>query len=234
MTQLARFATILLLSIGSSVALAQSDAPKTSVAVVGMGQVSAIPDTAQVNVGVVSEAATASEAMQKNNAAMQRLLQTLKNRGIPDKDVQTRSFNVMPQYSRGEEKQPPRLVGYQVVNQVEVVVRKIDDLGGILDDLLRGGANKVDSIRFDVAKPESLLDEARRLAMANAHHKAALYAQAAGLELGNATHVQEQRAAIPAPQPRMALLSAERAVPIAPGELTFQAEVSVTYSARAK
>src|SRR5262245_60098938 len=76
-----------------------------SITVVGSGEVSARPDMAEIQVGVVSQAATAAKALQENNDVMAKLLKTLSGAGIGEKDVQTSNFSVMPQYRhdpRGE------------------------------------------------------------------------------------------------------------------------------------
>ena len=70
-----------------------------SITVTGAGEVQAKPDFAQVQVGVVTEGATAAEAMRKNNEAMSQLIAMIRKRGIEDRDLQTIQFNVSPRYS---------------------------------------------------------------------------------------------------------------------------------------
>jgi uncharacterized protein YggE len=203
----------------------------SSITVVGQGEVQAKADLAQVSVGVVTEAKTASEALAQNNAAMRRLLDALRARGVEPRDVQTTSFSVFPQYEHdGETRQIPRIVGYQVQDQVQVKVRQLDRLGQVLDDLVQGGANLIHGIGFSVAEPRRLLDQARKLAVEDARRKAELLALAAGSRLGPPLEIQEAGAGLPTPPPMARMAAAESAVPIATGELSLGAQVTVTYA----
>jgi uncharacterized protein YggE len=203
-----------------------------SITVVGTGEASAKPDMAEISMGVVTQAATAGEALSANNAAMDRLLKLLAGSGIADKDVQTTQFSVSPQYRHEPRGQaPPTITGYNVTNQVRVKVRQMASLGKVLDQAVGEGANQVHGISFSVAEPESLLDAARRDAVGDAKRRAQLYAEAAGVKVGRVLLIQEQAPRFP--QPQMMAMSARAggggAVPIASGEQEFRASVTVTY-----
>ena len=64
-------------------------APPATISVTGEATVSVAPDLAQIDGGVTSEAKTAREASDANNAAMGRVLLALKGAGIEEKDFQT-------------------------------------------------------------------------------------------------------------------------------------------------
>jgi uncharacterized protein YggE len=206
-----------------------------SLTVVGSGKVTARPDMAQIQLGVVTEAPSATKALKDNNDAMARLFGTLDGRGIARKDVQTSNFSVTPQYKRGPHgEQLPEIVGYRVSNAVQVKVRKLDGLGQILDEVVELGANQVQGVSFAVAEPTPLLDEARRKAMADARRKAALYAKEAGVEVERVLLIQEQTPHLPGPL-FVGVARAEGAgVPIAEGELDFGATITVTYEIGAR
>src|SRR6267154_46219 len=63
--------------------------PPAAISVTGEATVSVPPDLAEIDGGVTSEAKTAREASEANNAAMGKVLQALKGAGIEEKDVQT-------------------------------------------------------------------------------------------------------------------------------------------------
>lgn len=203
-----------------------------SLTVVGTGEVTARPDLAVLQVGVVTQAPSAAKALQANNEAMSRLLKTLTARGIAEKDIQTSNFHVAPRYRQGRQGEPTHeVVGYQVSNQVRVKVRPLTTLGPLLDELVGEGANQVHGIQFSVTEPNRLLDEARRKAVADARHKAELYASAAGIKLGRVLLMQEQAPSIPhAPFAFGGVREAAAAVPVAPGEQEFQATITVAYA----
>ena len=82
--------------LSPAAAFAQDTAPQRSITVSGTGEVSAPPDLAELNVGVTTQGKTAREALDANNAAMQKLMDSVKAAGIADKDMQTSNFSVSP------------------------------------------------------------------------------------------------------------------------------------------
>lgn len=206
-----------------------------SITVSGTGKVNVKPDIAHVQVGVVSDAPLASDALTKNNKDMAALLDALKAKGIEERDVQTSSFNVGPKYEYDPQgRRQPKLVGYQVTNMVQVRVRKLTQLGELLDALVRTGANQVHGISFSVDEPEKLLGKARQEAVVQAKARAEEFATAAGVKVGRPLLIQEQSMGIPFPRPMQmmgrAMEAADASVPVAAGEQTLTTQVTVTYS----
>ena len=203
-----------------------------SISVTGSGTASARPDTAEITTGVITQAPTAAAALARNSAAMDKVLKAVKALGIAEKDMQTTSVNVMPQRRQGrQEAQPPDIIGYEVSNQLRVKVRDLAVLGRLLDELVGQGANNLGGIRFSVAEPTALLDQARAKAVADARRKAEVYATAAGVKVGRVLSIQESGAAVPRFEGFQAMRTmAASAVPVAPGEQEFEASVSITYA----
>ncbi|HKK05226.1 MAG TPA: SIMPL domain-containing protein [Gammaproteobacteria bacterium] len=224
-----RLAAALLLLLASGPGWsANSPAPAATIEVTGSGEVFAKPDMAEIQIGAVSEAETASAALAHNNEAMTRLQALMKARGLAPADVQTGEFSVTPNY-RSDKGGPRRLVGYRVTHQLRVTVRKLAGLGGLLDAVVNVGANRISGIRFAVSDTAALLDRARRHAMADARHRAEVYAAGAGLRLGSVTHITERTSGGPRPMAMEA--GALRAVPLAPGQVTLRSTVNVSFAA---
>ncbi len=201
-----------------------------TVTVSGVGTVSAAPDMAEITSGVVTQAPTAAQALAANSQAMEQVLRSLAALGVAARDIQTTNISVSPQrrVMRGEGR-PPEIVGYEVTNQVRVKVRDLGQLGRVLDQQVAQGANSVYGIRFGLADPEPMLDEARKRAMADARRRGELYAAAAALTIGRVVAVQEAGSAAPRPEMGARVMTAG-AVPVEPGEQEIQASVSVTFS----
>ena len=197
----------------------------------GHGEVRATPDLAFVTSGVVTQGATAAEALAANTKAMTDLFAALKESGIADRDIQTSNFSVQPRYDFSNN-QAPKMVGYDVSNNVTVTLRKVDTLGTLLDKMVQSGSNQINGISFDVSKPEEAMDEARKLATEDATRKAKVYANAMGIELGNVMQVSEGSAAQPPmPMVRSTMMKADAAppVPVAAGEQTLAVDVNVVW-----
>jgi uncharacterized protein YggE len=190
---------------------------------------------ALITLGVASRAATAREALSRNNSAMAEVIDDLKQSGIDEKDIQTSNFAVNPVYVYDQNnQQPPKITGYEASNQVTVTIRKLADLGLILDRAVSKGSNQIYGIAFSVAEPEPLQDQARRLAVADAARKAKLYAEAAGVTLGNITTISEQIAMPPVPVFAKAqrMDAAAASVPVETGEQLIQVQLNMSWEIR--
>ena len=202
----------------------------------GEGRATTVPDMAIVQLSVVKDAKTAREALDANNKAMADVLAALKEAGIAERDLQTSGFSINPQYNYPQPNDgsnpPPQLVGYQVVNGVSVRVRDLAKLGEILDKSVSLGVNQGGGIEFTNDKPEDVITEARKEAVADAIAKARVLAEAAGVELGRLIELSEQppRPEPPVPMRSMAKEFAADAVPVATGENAYNVTVNVTFA----
>lgn len=210
-------------------AIAKDDKPRT-ITVQGNGEANAAPDIARVNVGVVTEAASAGEALATNSDAMARLFKVLDGFKIAERDRQTSGFTVSPRYDRpGRDGGAPEIAGYRVINQVSIRVRKLNDVGALLDAVVKDGANQIHGIGFTLDDPRSALDQARKNAIADAKRRAELYAKALGVEVGDVLTVTELGSRGPAVELAAPRMAAAQAVPVAPGEQEFSASVTVVF-----
>src|SRR3546814_355038 len=196
------------------------------------GEVRRAPDIAMVSAGVMTQAATASAAMKENASRMTAVIAALRKAGVAEKDMQTSSVNLQPQY-RYQENQPPQLVGYQASNMVQVRFRKIEDSGRIIDALVAQGANQINGPSLSVDQADAALDEARTAALAKARQRAELYAKAAGLRVKRIISISEGGAVsppMPYPVARMSMAKAEMAdTPMMPGETEMSVTVNVSF-----
>jgi uncharacterized protein len=202
--------------------------PPAAISVTGEATVSVPPDLAEVDGGVTSEAKTAREASEANNAAMGKVLQALKGAGIEQKDIQTSRLSLQPQ-SAPNRSGPSAIAGYRASNRVTVRVRDVTKVAGVIDTLVGAGANEIGGINFVVSQASKLLDEARERAVADARRKAEIYARAAGVTLGAPLSISEEGDSAPVPYRRMAAGMAASA-PVAQGEETLRVTVSVSWA----
>jgi uncharacterized protein YggE len=193
--------------------------------------VDAEPDLASVSIGAIVEADTAKEALGRSSTLMAKLIDGLKALGIAAKDIQTTAINIEPRYTQAKDGRPTALAGYRLINRVHLTVREVKRLGEILDGAIGLGANQINGIGFDVSNAETLVDDARRLAIANARRRAELYAAAAGAQLGSVLTISETSNANSKALP-MARAAAGGATPIEAGTRTLTVDVHVTYALR--
>jgi hypothetical protein len=195
------------------------------------GEVTRVPDVAIVSAGVVSRSSTATGALQDTVDRMQRVLAALKRAGVDDRDIQTSSVSLNPEY-RYVENQPPQLIGYTASNNVTVRFRDIRNSGKILDALVGQGANQISGPTLTVDKPEPALDEARAKAIAIGRARAELYARSLGLHVVRVVSVNESAGSYPVPPPMPMYARADMAqakTSIEPGEQKLQVNLAMTF-----
>jgi uncharacterized protein YggE len=227
-------AALSLLSISiMSNATAQTPLQPRLLTVIGEGEVKAKPDQAMLSAGVVTQGKTAAAALAANTRAMNAVFDTLKRLDIPERSIRTSDISVQPQYSN-DSHQPQRIVGYQVSNTVTVTVDDLGRLGPTLDALVSSGANAMGDIIFNLRDPKPLQAQAREAGMKDAISRAGTLARAAGVVLGPIVQISEGgNSALPVPiGRRIAAAASLEATPVAPGEATVQANVSVTWEIR--
>ena len=213
-----------------------ADAATATLSLSGDGVVSAAPDTAIVSLGVVQEAETADAALGANNTAMKKTLAALKDAGVADRDIATSSFTIdpvlvyPPQKADGTQ-EAPKITGYRVSNAVTVKLRDIAKAGGLLDKVIRVGANEVRGVSFTVDDQDSLMDAARVEAMKTLETRAELYAKTGGFTLKRVLSVSEGgRDTPPMPMMMVAKMAPQAdAVPFMAGEQDIRATVNMTW-----
>jgi uncharacterized protein len=215
-------------------ALAQEGVPiaGTLLDVHAQGRTTRTPDLATIRAGVVAQAPTAAAALADQAERMARVLQALKRAGVADRDVATATVGLQPQYVY-QEREPPRITGYQATNSVSVRFRDVRRAGAILDALVGSGANQIDGPDLSIDQPDAALDEARLDAMRRARARAELYARAAGLRVVRIVRIDEGAVDDGGPRPPIAYarVSAAEAAPtqIAPGEKDVTVTVNVRF-----
>ena len=196
------------------------------------GTVSRVPDLAIISAGVVTKSATATGAIADNAARMERVRAALRRAGIADKDIQTSSINLNPDY-RYENNQAPVLTGYQASNNVSVKFRDIRNSGKILDALVAEGANQLNGPSLTIDKPESAYDEARIKAIAAGRARAELYARSLGMRVVRLVAVSEGGGNYPRPPMPMLQMAAkaERSADTAidPGSQDLEITLSMSF-----
>jgi len=204
-------------------------ADTASISVTGQGQVNVAPDMARINLGVLNTADTANEAVAGMSSKISAILSTLASTGLPETDIQTSSLRVNPIQDYNNSTGRSRITGYSAQSTISVRITDLETLGEILDRALSDGANQLNGLHFDVADRAPHLDAARRLAVADAMSKAGVFTEAAGASLGGLLSISEAGAQ---PTPVMMEMSMARdaGVPVAAGDISISASVTMIYA----
>ena len=202
------------------------------ITVTGTATVSVPPDMATIRMGLRNTAGTAAAALTRNSQDMTALLQSLAAMGIAPRDIQTQGLSLNPDIKYDSTgRKPPQIEGYTAENGVELRVRDLNQLGNILDQVVQNGATTLNGLSFGLIDPAPKRDEARRSAVADAQHRATLYAAAAGVQLGGVRKISDIESG-QNPRPMMAMRAmapGADSVPIAEGEISLSASVMMEF-----
>ncbi len=207
-----------------------AESPAT-ISVSGEGRIATSPDMAMISLGVTTFGDTAAAAMAKNSEELAKVMANLTTAGIEAKDIQTTGLMLNPNWSYDSSGGAGTINGYTAMNMVNVRVRALDSLGGVLDAAVKDGANTLNGLTFGIAEPQPLNDEARKLAVADAARKAGLLAEAAGVKLGSILSISESTGYTePSPMFRADASSAPGGVPVAGGEVAITIMVNMIWT----
>ena len=210
----------------------------TGIWVSGQGEVIVTPDITILQVGVEAQEETVAEAQSRASEAMDRVLTSLKDNGIEEKDIQTQYFRIDQQTRWDNYNDEEIITGYRVRNTVTAKIRDIENTGYIIDAAVKAGGDliRIDSLRFTVEDPTIYYDEAREKATADAKAKAEKLAEQTGVNLGEPTFVSESTYT-PSVYGGMSYgMSIPPAAPIvietptSPGEVEISLTVQIAYS----
>jgi len=204
-----------------------------TISVTGVGEVTVTPDTANIQIGVQVFSEELSDAQRQSNEQITAIIETIKEAGIEEKDIQTSNFSVSIRQQYDNQGIATAVLGYDIYNTLSVTVRDLNDLGSILDQVVAAGANQIYGIYFYTTDLTEATAQARANAVKDAEARAQQLAEAAGVEVGSIVNISEGFSAAPYMtdygKGAGADMAAGSAVPIQTGSQTVQISVSVTY-----
>ncbi|WP_456272007.1 SIMPL domain-containing protein [Bacillus sp. AK031] len=200
-----------------------------TVSVTGEKTVDAQPDMAIAQIGVVTSDKELVTAQNENNEISTAILNSFKQNGIAEKDIQTSTYQIYPQYDYQDGKQ--MFKGYEVRQVFSVKIKDIDKIGKVIDDAVQSGANIIERVQFAISEPRVYYQQALSKAYEDAFRKAKVLARSAGMNLNPQPVEIIEETSIPSiPQPgKSFVLAAEASTPVPPGEVGIMARLNVKY-----
>jgi len=203
-----------------------------TIQVAGNGEAQAAPDLAVLSLAIETHASTAADAAGRNGGLAQKVSDALKAKLGDKGKTWTGGYSLYPEY--GDDSRPnakPTITGYRAENTITVQTGALDLVGPLIDAAIAAGANRVNSLDFNLRDDTRARNEAITMAAKDAQAQAQSLAAALGLKLGpilTATTVSNV-----GPQPvmfRAAAMSLGRTeTPVQPAEVSVPATVSLTY-----
>jgi hypothetical protein len=202
-----------------------------TVTVTGTGTASGTPDTLTIDIGATTDAATAADALNKNDAEMTTLDHVFTGAGANPSDLQTSDLELNPNYDAAG-----AITGYEVTDSLTVTLTNLANAGSVIDAAAGAVGNDVrlNGVSFSISDTSSLMKSARSAAIANATAEATDLAVAAGDKLGPALSINDTEDDTPNnPSPIFANAAAKSAaatpVPVQSGSEAVTVSVDVVY-----
>jgi hypothetical protein len=228
----------LALSAGATTPLAtpagcNSSQPRLTVQ--GTGQAEGTPDVLTAVFGFSSTAASATAALDQNNAEVNKALLALTSKGVAQADVQTTGLTLAPEYVYPNGVQTR--IGFSATNTVTATLRETKTAGDAIDAVVNaaGDAATINSLSFSFANPAQVEDQARSHAVHQAVAHAGAMATAAGRRLGPVCSLTDNtQPSVLEPYASAGLPGGtnQSAVPVEPGSQTETDQVTMVYALR--
>lgn len=226
--QLFTFATLMLpwsLAQGQEAHAAGPRPP--SIRTLGEATVSAKPDRAVLDIGVITQAENAQAAGSQNAAQVSAVLARLRSLG-PAAELKTVSYSISPNYRYPKEGGQPSIAGYNASNTVELATSDLTLVAKAIDLATQSGANNIQRLQFQLKDDQAVRAQALRQAAAQARNSAEALASALGLKIVRVLSVEENsEAGRPQPIRPMAAMKAA-STPVESGAIDVSAAVTLT------
>jgi uncharacterized protein YggE len=191
--------------------------------------VSAKPDQAKIDIGVVTQAQTAQSAASQNAAQLQTVMDRLRSALGGKGDVRTVNYALNPNYQYPRDGGKPTITGYSAVNSVQVTIDDLSVVGKAIDAATQGGANEIQRLQFTLKDERAARAQALRQAAMDARASAEAMAGALGMKLGRVLLLEQGAIEAPPIRPMMARTAAVGVpTPIESGQIEVRASVTLT------
>ena len=180
----------------------------------------------------------AGDAFNRAEELIAALTESLKADGVAERDIQTRQFNLNPEFGRSTDNSPPPVVGWRAVHLVSVKLRDFAKIGTTIDRAVRalGPDATIQGINFAIEDTNALAAQARDAAIADARQKAEALASRIGVRVGRLVFIQETSAPPPSPVRAFdgagiaaAVPAPSQAASISPGEQSLTVTVECVF-----
>lgn len=210
----------------------RNTATRRVIVVSGIGHASAKPNRAALTLGAATIAPRASDALKQNATIMNRVMDVVKQVGVPQQDTETTMFRLHPNYMppRVGRSGEQRLAGFEALHLIKVFTNQ-SLVSEVLDRAVDAGANRINNVSFTLP-PETLQEvqmNARQNAIADARAKAEVIASSVGVNIVSIASVIENDYSRPPRGLYREGLSSAVATIMPPSEATVQVSIRVTY-----
>ncbi|MBR2836018.1 MAG: SIMPL domain-containing protein [Coriobacteriales bacterium] len=159
--------------------------------VTGTDSLNAVPDVADISMGVYVQKDTAVECQDEAADLIDAINAALKEAGVPEDQISTSNLNMYPMYDYSTN--VATINGYRIDVSVEVKKIPVESIGSIISVATGAGANTVNGVSYYCSDYDAYYQEALAKAYSQAQAKAVSLAETSGCVVGNAVSITEGR-----------------------------------------
>jgi uncharacterized protein len=197
----------------------------------GYGEIQAAPDLATLEIAIETHAESADHAAGLNGALAEKVRDALTSK-LGDKGrMWTGGYSLSPEYTEPREGKPT-VTGYTAENSITVQTGELGLVGPLIDASIGAGANRISFLNYSLRADSKARSEAIGQAARDAQTQASALADALGVKLGPVIKASTESEVRPVPLTRFAgaaAMAGKVQTPIAAGQITVPATVSLTY-----
>ncbi|MGQ9920561.1 MAG: SIMPL domain-containing protein [Desulfobacca sp.] len=201
----------------------------------GTGKVLAVPDIAQLQVTIVTEAPQAQVAGAENAKKAEALVAAVKKFLKAGDTLKSMGYRITPLQTYGGQGQKPAITGYRASNSFQIIIKDPVRLGDLIDLAVRHGVNEIHGPLWEHSRLEALIQEASVQALHNARELAEALARSQGLKIKGLQRVSTRGRGIPYPREEGRMLAPAAgmekvATPVEVGEQEIHASVEAVFA----
>lgn len=206
----------------------------------GNAEIKVNPDQAEIILTIVSKAATASKAQNKNAKETQNVYKALK-KWVSEEDISTEGYYLREKRRWNPATKQYDFDGYELTHTLKIVVKDLDNVGEVLQRVVDSEGNEgnriIQGISFTLSedKEREMKEKALVLAVKNAKEKAEIMVKNLGAKLGEVKTISERSYDfIPfsgEALPSLSMKQAENIMPApSPKDVSVRVSVSVEFT----
>jgi uncharacterized protein YggE len=226
---------VLVLMMPNGLCMAQPAAGDATLTVRGQGRVQVAPDHANLTAEVVTRGKSPDAATAAHRERASRAVSTLRDMKTGGVEIERSLFRLnevrvptAPAATAGRSE-----TEYRAITTFELKLTRLDAVDRAITAIATTGLFEVRNLRFGIDERNPGMNAARRNAVDDARERAQVYAQAAGVQLGDIVKIEDTE--LRGPREFVAEAPLMRSVQVIPPEtLTLSASVSMTWRIGAK
>lgn len=162
------------------------------ITVTGEAEVRVVPDEVILTLGVETWDEYLKSAKSQNDERVKEVLRIAQAYGVEARHIQTDHISIEPRYEDNYEKK--NLIGFFVRKTIVITLKDISKFDDLLTSVIDADVNYVHRIQFRTTELRKYRDEARALAIKAAQEKANALAGELGQSVGRPRTINEEQA----------------------------------------